>query len=336
MMKVRHRLWGMILNFTRKLRINGWSQRKLLRVENLVSESKPFAYREREFLESCLPIDFSPESTKKVTACIVSSTQEIDLLPLSTEAILASQEKSIDKCFLVAPREQIDLIKRVVPSEFSMVADEDLMGNELRLFIDQNFPKDRRGWIKQQILKILAATKLGGEGTLLVDADTILLRPQNWLSSDNIQNLQVSIEYHQPYQDHYERFMLSSSHKNKNSIGRTKVSFVTHHQLMQTSILEEIFGPSEESFYEGLQRWLNSIDFSKSNSPACEWHTYGTFMATNFPNQIYLTQWRNLGLSRFNISPKRKLRIMDMSVENLQCEFSGWNSLSLHHYIEHP
>jgi hypothetical protein len=105
---------------------------------------------------------------------------------------------------------------------------------------------------------------------------------------------------------------------------------------MQTSILEEIFGPSEESFYEGLQRWLNSIDFSKSKSPACEWHTYGTFMATNFPNQIYLTQWRNLGLSRFNISPKKKLRIMDLSVENLQCEFSSWNSLSLHHYIEHP
>jgi Family of unknown function (DUF6492) len=335
-MKIRHLLWGTVLNYTHKLRIYRWSQRKLLREENLITQFKPLAYREREFLESCLPLDFKPESTKKVTACIVSSTQEIDLLPLSTEAILASQEKSIDKCILVAPGEQIDSIKKVIPSEFSMVADEDLMSTELGLFIDQNFPKDRRGWIKQQILKILAAKKLGGEGTLLVDADTILLRPQNWLSSEGVQNLQVSVEYHQPYQEQYERFMLSSPYNNRKLIGRTKVSFVTHHQLMQASILDEIFGYKEEVFQEGLQRWLRSVEFSKSNSPACEWHTYGTFMASNFPSRIHLTQWRNLGLSRFSLSPKRNLRVMDLSVENLFCDFAGWNSLSLHHYIEHP
>lgn len=335
-MKIRHRLWGIALGFAHKLRIDRWSQRKLLREENLITQFKPLAYREREFLESCLPMDFNPESNKKVNACIVSSTQEIDLLPLSTEAILASQEKSLQKCFLVAPGEEIESIKRVIPSEFSMVADEDLMGIKLRLFIDQNFPKDRRGWIKQQILKILAAKNLGAEGTLLVDADTILLRPQNWLSSDGVQNLQVSIEYHSPYQEQYERFMLSSSYENQKLIGRTKVSFVTHHQLMQASILDEIFGSTEETFQEGLQRWLKSIDFSKSNSPACEWHTYGTFMATNFPSRIHLTQWRNLGLSRFKVLPKRNLRIMDLSVDNILSDFAGWNSLSLHHYIEHP
>ncbi len=335
-MKIKHRLWLVVLNHAHKLKIHRWAQLKLLREENLITQFKPFAYREREFLESCLPIDFKPEEATKVTACIVSSTQEIDLLPLSTGAILASQESSIDRCFLVAPSEQIMAIKRVIPSEFSVVADEDLMDIELRLFIDQNFPKDRRGWIKQQILKILAAKKLGGEGTLLVDADTILLRPQNWLSSTGVQNLQVSIEYHSPYQEHYERFMLSSSNVNKKLIARTKVSFVTHHQLMQASILDEIFGTSEKDFHEGLQRWLKSIEFSKSNSPACEWHTYGTFMATNFPSRIHLTQWRNVGLSRFSQLPKRSRQIVELSVENILSDFSGLNSLSLHHYIERP
>lgn len=333
-MKVRHRLWTVVLNHAHQLKIHRWSQRKLLREENPIAQFKPFAYREREFLESCLPLEFKPEETRKITACIVSSTQEIDLLPLSTEAILASQEKSIDNCFLVAPSEQIMKMKRVIPSEFSVVADEDIMDIELRLYINQKFPKDRRGWIKQQILKILAAKKLGGDGTLLVDADTILLRPQNWLSSTGVQNLQVSIEYHSPYQEQYERFMLSSS--NTKLTARTKVSFVTHHQLMQASILNEIFGSSEKDFHEGLQRWLKSIEFLKSNSPACEWHTYGTFMASNFPRRIHLTQWRNLGLSRFSISPKRNRQIMDLSVENLFSDFYGLNSLSLHHYIERP
>jgi hypothetical protein len=123
---------------------------------------------------------------------------------------------------------------------------------------------------------------------------------------------------------------------NKNLLARTKVSFVTHHQLMQASILDEIFGSGEKDFHEGLQDWLKSIEFSKSNSPACEWHTYGTFMATNFPSRIHLTQWRNVGLSRFSILPKRNRQIVDLSVENILSDFSGLNSLSLHHYIERP
>jgi hypothetical protein len=217
-----------------------------------------------------------------------------------------------------------------------IIADEDLMDIELQLFIDQSYPKGRRGWIKQQALKILAAKKLGRHGTLLVDADTILLRPQKWLSSDGIQNLQISVEYHSPYQNQYEKFMLSGSYGSKILTARTKVSYVTHHQLMQNNILENIFGPDEKSFHDGLQRWLESIEFGATDSPASEWHTYGTFLATNFPSRIHLTQWKNLSLSRFSVSPKRNAQVMDLSVENLFEDFAGLNSLSLHHYIERP
>lgn len=303
-------------------------------MENLEKPINPFLYREREFLESCLPIDFKPEQPRRVTACIVSSIQEIELLPLSTEAILTTQENSIDESFLVAPREQMNQIKTAIPREFMVIADEDLIDSKLKLFIDLNFPKERRGWIKQQILKILSTRQLGSGGTLLVDADTILLRPQNWLSNENVQNLQLSIEYHLPYQEHFERFLHSSYINESLQMARTRVSFVTHHQLMQTAILEELFGHNDQDFNEGLMRWLSCIDFTRSYSPACEWHTYGTFLATNFPDQIQLTQWRNLGISRFSESPKRKLRIMELSVSDLIAEFVGWNSLSLHHYIE--
>lgn len=335
-MKVRHRLWGKFLKKTHKVGISGWSQNKLLEKENFMKPINPFAYREREFLESCLPIDFNPESTRRVTACVVSSIQEIELLPLSTEAILISQEKSIDESFVIAPREQIKLIKNVIPSEFTVIADEELIDSDLKLFIDRNFPKERRGWIKQQILKILSTKKLGSGGTLLVDADTILLRSQNWLSNENVQNLQLSVEYHIPYQEHYEKFMLSSADGKNLQMARTRTSFVTHHQLMQTAILDEMFGHDDEAFRNGLLKWLTCIDFTRSYSPACEWHTYGTFLATNFPSRIQLTQWRNLGMSRFSESPKRKLRILEMSVPDLIEEFAGWNSLSLHHYIEKP
>lgn len=333
-MKIRHRIWARILKTTSRLGIHGWSQKTLLQNANLARPNIPFSYRKREFLESCLPLDFNPKECKKVTACIISSIQEIELLPLSTEAILISQESSIARSFLVAPRDQMKLIERVIPSEFTVIADEDLIDYQLNQFIVQNFPIERQGWIKQQVLKILSTKKLGNEGTLLVDADTILLRPQNWLSKDRVQNLQISIEYHQPYQEHYEKFMLLRSDEKTSRLARTRISFVTHHQLMQAGILDEIFGYDDESFNNGLLKWLSCIDFKKSYSPACEWHTYGTFLATNHPNQIQLTQWRNLGMSRFSESPDLKTKILEMSVPDLIKEFEGWNSLSLHHYIE--
>jgi hypothetical protein len=332
-MKFRHRLWRILLKFPSKLKISKWSQGKLLKTESSHLETKPFGYRHREFLESCLTKDFKPKESKRVTACIVSSVQEIELLPLSTTAILTSQEKSVDNCFMVAPRAEIKQIQKVIPGEFTLIADEDLLSAELQQFIDENFPKVRRGWIKQQVLKILAAKLLGAHGTLLVDADTILLRPQIWLSTEGIQNLHTSIEYHAPYQRHYERFMSSRNYNPNIATHSPRVSFVTHHQLMQQDILEELFGEDLESFQNGLKSWLEYIDFSDTDSPACEWHTYGTFISSNFSNRIQLTQWSNLGMSRNSIFKKTGKKIMDVSVDDLMTEFGHANSLSLHHYI---
>lgn len=333
-MKTRHRIWNAFLKQTYKLRLFSWSQTKLLVADNPSLESKPLRYRHREFLESCLPSDFTPTEAQKISACIVSSLQEIDLLPLSTEAILKTHDGMIQNCFLISPREQMNEIKKVIPSEFKIIADEDLLSIKLIELVNQNTPKERRGWIKQQLLKILAARHLGSDGTLLVDADTILLRPQTWLSPAGVQNLQLSIEYHYAYQQHYEKFMFESDQRYAAIIKRPKVSFVTHHQLMQSDVLDRIFAINGRSFEQGLEKWLKSIDFASTNSPACEWHTYGTFLTTNYPSRVHLTKWNNLGISRKSRSQSQGREIMNLSVQELFKEFSGYNTLSLHHYIK--
>lgn len=332
-MSVKHLIWGIILKTMCQLRVGRWAQSRMLSNEPLQLRTKPFSYHRREFLESCLSKEFNPQKIRKVSACIVSSIQEIDLLPLSTAAILDSQERSTAGYFLVAPRDEMKLIKKVIPSEFQLIADEELLAPKLQAYIDTTFPEWRRGWIKQQILKILAAQRLNPYGTLLVDADTILLKPQNWLSTDGIQNLQTSIEYHLPYQEHYERFMRTHNLEDDLKIRRAQISFVTHHQLMQPDILNSLFGKNEESFQAGLESWLKCIDFSRSDSPACEWHTYGTFLATNFSKRIHLTQWINSGISRNSILKSVKKQIINASINELKSEYDQVNSVSLHHYI---
>jgi hypothetical protein len=331
-MRTKQYVWASFLRITRHLHIGTWAQNRVLAAKPLDLFSQPFGYRHREFFESCLSTEFKPKEIRKISACIISSNQEIDLLPLSTSAILSSQGESTDGYFLVAPRAQMKQLSRVIPSEFEVIADEDLIATNLQNYIDRNFPEWRRGWIKQQVLKILAARKLSPHGTLLVDADTILLKPQIWLSEQGVQNLQTSIEYHLPYQEHYERFMGLRNNVAGTSIKRPKISFVTHHQVMQPDILSCLFG-EEEGFEKGLESWLKCIDFSKSGSPACEWHTYGTFLAANFPTRIHLTQWRNLGISRNSLLQGAGKKIMNASFSEIKSAYDQVNSVSLHHYI---
>lgn len=332
-MRIKHLIWGEILKLVSQLRVSKWAQSRVLATKPLQLSKKPLSYHRREFLESCLSKEFNPQKIRKVSACIVSSIQEIDLLPLSTAAILDSQDISTEGYFLVAPRDQMEQIRRVIPSEFQLVADEELLATKLQKYIDETFPKWRRGWIKQQILKILAAQRMNPYGTLLVDADTILLKPQIWLSTEGKQNLQTSIEYHLPYQEHYERFMTIHRHDADLVTRRPRISFVTHHQLMQPDILSSLFGTFEENFEAGLESWLKCIDFSRSDSPACEWHTYGTFLATNFSTRVHLTQWRNIGISRNAILERAGKKIMNASLKEIKSKHNEVNSVSLHHYI---
>jgi hypothetical protein len=332
-MKIRHYLWNESLSKLHQIKLGKKSQEIILRPSTRLRNFTPFGYRQRELLESLLPVDFESNYELKFTTGIVSSVQEIDLLPLSTEALISTHDGMLKEKILVAPADQIRAISKVIPGEFQCLSDEDLLPAPLAKQIDSNTPPNRRGWIRQQLLKILLTNHLGGHGTLLVDADTILLRRQKWISADGKQNLQISSEYHLPYQLHLEKFMLDLGRGSNIPEQRIRASFVTHHQFMQPKVLESIFANDGLSLHDGLLRWVKAIDFEQSNSPACEWHTYGTYLAMQEPERIQLTQWKNIGVSRNSKSKYETKSIKELTVPEIIREFTGFNSVSLHHYI---
>lgn len=332
-MKIRHQIWNASLVPLHRLKMNRLAQKQLLHTVPASPSFQRMPYRKRELLESLLPRDFETYSSLPFSVGIVSSVQEIDLLPLSTEAILITHTELLAEKIIVAPGQQLKDIRKVVPSEFQCVSDDELLTPELSKLIDRIAPPNRRGWIRQQALKILLAKSLGGNGTLLVDADTILLRKQNWISESGQQNLQISTEYHEPYQLHFESFNQKIHQERGVPRVRLQASFVTHHQLMQPKVLDEIFIRDNHTFHQGLQKWIGAIDFATNESPACEWHTYGTYLALNTPSRIQLTQWKNIGISRNSKSKHHGKALKDMKVSEIIQEFKGHNSISLHHYI---
>jgi hypothetical protein len=332
-MKIRHQIWNAAIGQLHRVNCGRIGQEILLKPMVNDAKFQPLPYRSRELLEALLPLDFETESAAKFSAGIISSVQEIELLPLSTEALLFTHGDVLIEKILVAPKDQITAIKKVIPGEFKCISDDELLSADLSSLINTIAPLNRQGWIRQQLLKILLAKYIGGRGTLLVDADTILLRKQNWISENGIQNLQISAEYHRPYQCHFEKFANDSLPDLSHLKISPRTSFVTHHQLMQPSVIDQIFTNPGQTLNQGLRKWIEAIDFSSSESPACEWHTYGTFLAINDSSKIQLTQWRNIGISRNTKLRSYKKAIKEMNLHDILRAFEGKNSISLHHYI---
>jgi hypothetical protein len=326
-MLIRHRIWNHLITKLHYLRLGKVSQRILLK------PSTTIRYREREFLESLLPLEAPLSGTIKISGCVVTSKKELEILPLCLEGILNGVDSGLKNLFIIAPNHEITEIKAVVPSEVIIISDEEIIPSEISSYIFKNIPEHRQGWIKQQVLKILSAYQINENGVLIIDADTVLLRPQKWLDLDGNQNLQISAEFHDVYQKNLEQFMKLRNVSRNSSFEKLGVSFVTHYQLMQPAVLKELFENQGDSIDKGILGWLQTIDFTSTMSPISEWHTYGTFLANAHADKIRLTQWRNKSIPRNNNSVKFNLPYKKLTLNQLKLEFPKLNSVSFHHYL---
>ncbi len=185
----------------------------------------------------------------------------------------------------------------------------------------------RKGWTTQQVIKLYGAGISLAQGVLICDADTILLRPTCFLYKNGKQRLSISHEYHFPYQEHYERFMAQMKRISRKS----KVSFVTHHQLMQPEVVRDMLQGDSRTLIDGLCAWIDAFD-SRDYSSGCEYHTYGTYLATNYPQLVYLSRWRNQGVSRKTYHRISCHPCKDL-ISELSHVFPGRSSISVQSYL---
>ena len=151
--------------------------------------------------------------------------------------------------------------------------------------------------------------------------------------ADGQQVLAVSHSFHLPYAEHAER-TLGENGKSQ------RVSYVTHHQLMQPTVVREMLraaagGSNADGFLDrGLVAWILGADYSEGAALA-EYHSYGTWIMNTAPCSATLVRWGNVEVASAPLIARS-----DDEAENLlnilRSEYPRSWSVSFHHYLGTP
>lgn len=122
----------------------------------------------------------------------------------------------------------------------------------------------RVGWIYQQLLKLYAPQVIPdiSENVLLLDSDTVFLRPVQFIRSDGVALYNVGTEYYPAYFEHIQRLLPGTSKV------FPQYSGICHHMLIQKEIIDEIFSQVEAihgiPFWEAVVRLLDKEELKFS------------------------------------------------------------------------
>ena len=181
--------------------------------------------------------------------------------------------------------ESHELLSSILASHRNIVVryDQDVLGPEILAELETRFGKGDRnaGWVTQQLIKLSAALMSEAPASLILDADTLLLSRKTWLSSSRRQLLQLANEYHTDFMKH--------TLKHFGVPKELKMSFVTHHQLMQTDVVHHMFPDGGASL---LAWWTSSTD--PIGRDLGDYEAYGAFLAHHYPERVAHGSFANL------------------------------------------
>lgn len=176
-------------------------------------------------------------------------------------------------------------------------------------------PKTRIGWIYQQLCKLYALFVIPdiSDNVLILDADTIFLRPVRFQKKDGRPKFTVATEYHRPYFVHMGRLIpgLEKVYKDKSGIA--------HHMLFQRSIMADLFETISNIHHEEPWKAIcHCIDVNEIyGSCMSEYEIYFNFACTR-TDQVHIRQlkWCNMPLRTFLASDHRQNKMHYISCHN--------------------
>jgi hypothetical protein len=173
---------------------------------------------------------------------------------------------------------------------------------------------DRSGWLFAQLVKLNVDTLSTEDYVLLLDADTVLIRPQSFTRGAAVVAL-VSKEYHLPYFAAYTALL--DEHP------RSRLSFIAHHMVMDRRTLIGLKTLIEQR--QGRPWWQAILDVCDFSCLSCfsEYELYGNY-ALSRNRSMVRRWWENCPCPRDQLA----------SLDDLQRRFgSHYRSVSFHHYL---
>ena len=245
----------------------------------------------------------------------VAADQDLEVLPLAVEGVRRNLRHPIKDIVIVAPADSE--LRQLAPEiGCRYVCEDDVIPLRKRDIKYTVKGVDRSGWLLQQFLKLGADAFVGTDRYLVVDADTILIKPQIFVVGGSDVLLHTE-EYHHPYFSAYEYLV--------NSEVKTRVSSVVHQMLFNRSRLASLKSRMEQV---GNAPWyisiINAADLTDL-SCVSEYETYGQWCIANYPETTHREFAFNKPLSRSVMS----------SVDVIMQQYArDCRSVSFHSYFE--
>ena len=253
-------------------------------------------------------------STLPVTIVVPAIERDAPVLELALKSIRKHVSHPIRASYVVGPCSQkLCEISRSVGYRFVDEREILTFPEELAGFVVGG--SDRSHWLYQQFLKMSAGEILEAEDCLVIDADTVLVRPAAW-EHHGRRVLYCADEFHRPYHDVYSRLTGQPTRRN--------ISFVAHGMLLSTGHLREVKAAIER---HSKRPWLTAVlEAVDRRQPSCfsEYETYGHYVYSHYPTDTCIRHSHNRPLSR------KALTTLDQLEAMYAHRFS---SLSFHYYV---
>lgn len=233
-----------------------------------------------------LPEKSKLSSSKQIDVLIPAIEKDLTTLPRVVGAIKKQVKHPIGKILIVAPdrRRITELCRR---KGYTFVNENRVLPITKKNIHYRSRTWDRSGWLFQQLLKLSGDTICSSRFFLVLDADTVLIRPHRFRIGDR--TIFYCRGWSQPeYFRTYRRLMKRKA--------PSPASFVTHYMLFEKPKLAQLKRTIEArhgtKWYSAI---LRSIDKSKQFGFS-EFETYGNYLYSHNPGGLVLRKALNKSL----------------------------------------
>lgn len=260
---------------------------------------------------------------KSIELVIVSISKDFDILPDSIDyALRALRPYTISGVRVIVPSRDVAACQKLLMNckyQVEIVDESDLISQKYFKKLTDIFG-NRNTWVLQQLLKVRGVLTSKSDAVLILDSDTVLLRPRPWFSSAGHQILMPSMEYNDSYYQFLAKLNISEL--------VPQYSFISHHMLMQPKILSNLLNSLDLLEIEKFITYICDNANTKVQSPICiEYELYGQHLFKTEPKGYFLERWSNISISRrySNIILKSKLAKMTLRTFYNSVSFHSWS-----------
>lgn len=296
-------------------------------IQNIILSSgvRPFYYssKVRSGIQRVLPLNplFSDGCFPPITVVMPCHSKDFPLLPLAALGVVKHSQNKVDRIVVIHEEgSQKSLVNELKSLPVELIPENQVIDDQIRKIVRESIPREKYGWVIQQIATwefILSQTQ---ENFLSLNADTILTRDRTFFSSEK-QLLFPVTEYSRDYDIGLA------------SIGteyRSGLSFVSHHQPIKKSILEKIVGDFDRRHF--YRNWISGTGILQAT--VSEYHTYGNFILNKEKAKVRLAYWGNLRIENNSLIELVTQFGNHKTLNMLESINGKIFSLSAHHYVK--